>query len=127
MRYRSTALRLLLCLLAPLSLLCGCASSVPISERSEEWIARPLSELKASMSQPGSYASKAGWKEKTYPLANGNSVFIEPVSKECFLHWEVTPRGIIIGSRAVGSECTDETVAPSGVLKNKITEPSQRW
>lgn len=127
MRYRFLPYCMPLFLVVSLVLLGGCASSAPVSVHSEEWITRPLSELKAAMNQPGSYAAKIGWKEKTYPLANGNIVFVEPYRKDCYVHWEVSPRGIIIGSSASGSGCEEKINEPTGVLKNKVAEPSSRW
>ena len=86
----------------------GCASPIYVKDHAKNWIARPLSELKQAMKSPDSYASKIGWKETTYQLANGNSVYIEPFSEDCSIHWEVSPRGTIIRYRAVGSGCEQE-------------------
>lgn len=86
-------------------LLCGCASQLSLEDHSREWIARPLSELKEKMKSPDSYASKIGWKETTYPLPNRNFVYIEPVSADCSVHWEVNEGGIIIGYKAKGNGC----------------------
>ena len=79
-----------------------------LEDLSREWIARPLSELKQEMKSPDSYASKIRWKETTYPLANGNFVYIEPVSADCSVHWEVNQGGIIIGYQAKGNGCKQE-------------------
>ena len=54
-----------------------------------------MTELKQEMKSPDSYASKIGWKETTYPLPNRNFVYIEPVSADCSVHWEVNEGGII--------------------------------
>ena len=57
------------------------------------------------MSREGSYASRIGWKETTYPLDNGNWVYVEPAGvggKDCLIHWEVNPQGIIVGARTEG-------------------------
>ena len=88
-----------------LILLCGCASQLSLEDHSREWIARPLSELKEKMKSPDSYASKIGWNETTYPLANRNFVYIEPVKADCSVHWEVNEGGIIIGYKAKGNGC----------------------
>jgi hypothetical protein len=77
-----------------------------LEDRSREWITRPLSELQQAMKSPDSYAAKIGWKETTYPLANRNFVYIEPVSTDCFVHWEVNEGGIIIGYQTKGNGCT---------------------
>jgi len=50
-----------------------------------------------------SYASRIGWKEKTYQLDNGNWVYVEPDSKNCFIHWEVNPLGIFVGYKLEGN------------------------
>ncbi len=103
--YRSAnANWLLLCLI----LLCGCATQMPIEDLTREWIARPLAELKQEMKSPDSYASKIGWKDTTYPLPNGNYVYIQPVSTDCYVHWEVNQGGTIIGYRAKGNGCKQE-------------------
>jgi hypothetical protein len=89
-------------------LLCGCASQLSVEDLSREWIARPLTELKQKVESPDSYASKIGWKETTYPLTNRNFVYIEPVSANCSIHWEVNEGGIIIGYQAKGTRCKQE-------------------
>ncbi|MEW5744939.1 MAG: hypothetical protein AB1805_05835 [Nitrospirota bacterium] len=106
----------------------GCASQATLDEHEREWIARPLTELKQEMSRPGSYASKTGWKESVYPLANGNSVYIEPFAKDCFVHWEVNPRGTIIGYRAEGSGCVQAASADNNSPRSTTAPlPSTRW
>ena len=92
-------------LLLYIFLLYGCASQMSLENRSRDWITRPLSELKQEMKSPDSYASKIGWKETTYPLANGNFVYVEPVSADCSVHWEINQGGIIIGYQAKGNGC----------------------
>lgn len=110
-------------------LLYGCASSqTRLDEYTNEWLTRPLSELKQSMNGPGSYASKIGWKEKTYPLANGNSVFVEPWSKDCAIQWEISPEGIIVGSRPVGSGCEQGSSSNTGLLQRTTApNPDTLW
>jgi hypothetical protein len=89
---------------------CGCASSkMSLQDRSGEWIARPLSELEQEMKSADSYASKIGWKETTYPLANGDFVYVEPIGTDCSLHWEVNQSGIIIGCQVKGRGCEQST------------------
>jgi hypothetical protein len=89
-------------------LLNGCASQVSVADHGAEWIARPLSELKQEMSRPDSYASKSGWKETTYPLTNGNYVYVEPLRPDCLVQWEVNSKGIIIGYNTKGKDCDQE-------------------
>jgi hypothetical protein len=86
-------------------LFCGCASQMTVEEHTGEWIARPLSELKEEVKKPDSYASRIGWKETTYPLVNGDFVYVEPVFADCAVHWEVNPKGIIIAYQAKGKGC----------------------
>ena len=92
-------------LLLYLLLLYGCTSQMSLENLSRDWIARPLSELKQEMKSPDSYASKIGWKETTYPLPNGNFVYIQPVRTDCSVHWEVNQGGTIIGYQAKGNGC----------------------
>lgn len=116
-----------LCLLLSVLFTWGCAStSIHVDQHRDEWIARPLSELKEAMSRPGSYASKVKWKETTYPLANGNSVFVEPLGQDCIVHWEINPKNIIIGAKAVGSGCTQEQ-GPGTELLRRITPLPSNW
>jgi len=83
----------------------GCASQIDIKDHVKNWIARPVEELKQSVKKPDSYASKIGWKETSYPLANGNSVYVEPVGENCTINWEISPRGTIINYKALGEGC----------------------
>jgi len=62
----------------------------------------PIEETKKLILRLESYASRIGWKEKTYQLNNGNWVYVEPDSKNCFIHWEVNPQGIIVGYKLEG-------------------------
>jgi len=110
-------------LLLYIILLYGCASQMSVEDRSRDWIARPLSELKQEMKSPDSYASKIGWKETTYPLANGNFVYVEPVSVDCSVHWEISQSGIIIGYQAKGNGCKQVGVSDDhNIIKQKIRD-----
>jgi hypothetical protein len=82
-----------------------------------EWVARPLAELKEEMKKPDSYASKTGWEETTYPLSNGDFVYVEPVSADCSIHWEINQKGIIIGYQAKGKGCKWQ--GPDSIIKTK--------
>jgi len=124
MKYRSIMLSEKWCLILLIVFLCGCSPTY-LKEHCEEWVSRPLSELKQTMKSPDSYASKIGWKETTYQLANGNSVYIEPFDSDCFIHWEVTPkRGIIVGYRVVGSGCGQELSSDNSSALQKMTTPA---
>lgn len=94
-------------LLLSIILFCGCASKIYIEDLSRDWIARPLSDLKQEMKKPDSYASKIGWKETTYLLPNGDFVYIQPVSDDCFVHWEINQNDIIINYQTKGKDCRE--------------------
>src|SRR5512135_1365765 len=112
-----------ICLLLYTILLYGCASQMSIEDLSRDWIAKPLSELKQEMKSPDSYASKIGWKETTYPLANSNFVYVEPVSVDCSVHWEISQSGIIIGYQAKGNGCKQVGVSDDhNIIKQKIRD-----
>ena len=123
MKYQSILLYRKWSFLLFIVFLYGCASPIYVNEHAKNWIARPLSELKQAMKSPDSYASKIGWKETTYQLANGNSVYIEPLSEDCSIHWEISPRGTIIRYRAVGSGC-EQKPGPDSFIRT-LTPPPQ--
>jgi hypothetical protein len=97
----------------------GCSSQTSIKAHVNEWLTRPVSELKQAMKRPDSYASKIKWEETTYPLANGNSVYVEPIGEDCSIHWEATPRGTIVRYRASGKGCEEEADNFIGTLTPK--------
>ncbi|MGO9378834.1 MAG: hypothetical protein ACLPN1_04430 [Dissulfurispiraceae bacterium] len=108
--------------------LSGCSYQVPVEDLSNEWISRPLDELKQAMKSPDSYASKIGWQEKTYPLAEGHFAYVEPISPDCSIQWSINERDIIVDYRAMGKGCK-HTNAPStseGNMSN-ITKPTTLW
>jgi hypothetical protein len=102
--------------------LLGCASQMSLENRGNEWVARPLSELKQEMKSPDSYASKIGWKETTYPLANGDYAYVEPLSADCSIHWEVNQSGIIIGYKAKGEGCKKGKGTSTSILRARTSE-----
>jgi|GEM_PF-698376 len=101
----------------------GCASQMDVKDHARNWMARPVSELKETMKSPDSYASKIGWKETTYKLASGNSVFIEPLSENCTVSWEVSQRGTIIGYKTAGKDCEDPD--PNSFMKSLSPPPGE--
>ncbi len=121
MKYRPIFVSKKWCFLFSLVFLCGCASKIYIEKHTNEWISRPIAELKAAMSKPDSYASKTGWRETIYPQANGYYVYVEPLSEDCSIHWDVNPQDNIVGYRAVGSGC-EQTSSDTGNLR-KMTAP----
>jgi hypothetical protein len=82
----------------------GCLHNIgTIGEYTQSWIGRPIEEMKKLVKDSHSYGSRTGWKEKTYNLDNGNWVYVEPDSKNCFIHWEVNPQGTIVGYKLEGN------------------------
>lgn len=127
MRTLFSAIKWYLALLA--LLIAGCAHQVTVEDLTNEWISRPLSELKESMKQPDSYASKIGWHEKTYPLADGYYAFVEPVGPDCTIHWRINQRDIIVSYRAEGSGCkmSDADVANQGSNIWNLSPKKSSW
>jgi hypothetical protein len=68
-------------------------------------LGQPVDLFRQLDKNEGSYASRSGWKENTHNLENGNWVYVEPFKPNCFIHWEVNPEGIIVGSHAEGKGC----------------------
>lgn len=118
-----------LCLLAILAALTGCSSMEKrIDDYGNSWISRPLSELKQEMKRPDSYASKIDWDENTFPLANGYYIFIEPFSRDCFIHWKINPQDRIIGYFPKGQGCaTAKGSEPEPSTIEKFSPPDAKW
>ena len=71
-------------------------------------IGHPIDQFKEAESRPNiwdAYKAKIGWKETTYTLPNGNWVWVEVDSRDCFIHWEVNPQGIMVGAHTEGNGC----------------------
>jgi hypothetical protein len=84
----------------------GCNSQIAsIKKSAKSWIGDSIEVRKKLTFDPGSYASRIGWKEKTYQLDNENWVYVEPAGPDCFIHWEVNPPGIIVGYKLEGNRC----------------------
>ncbi len=97
-------MKILFLILLSLFFIQGCLTNIPsIGDYTSNKIGRPIEKQIKRVLDPGSYASRIGWKEKTYKLDNGNWVYIEPDSKNCFIHWEVNPQGIIVGYKLEGN------------------------
>jgi hypothetical protein len=119
MKYRAlVAVSLLLSII----LFCGCASRMSLEDLGRTWVARPLSDLKEEMKSPDSYASKIGWKEITYPLSNGNFVYVEPVSADCSMYWEVNQSDIIVGYQAKGKGCKGGSGSKNSIIKTQSND-----
>ncbi len=94
-----------------LFLFIGCDGIPSMKDYRNAWLGLPIEELREADLRPNawdSYALSIGWKETTYKLDNGNWVYVELDSKNCYIHWEVNPQGIIIGSRV------EKTSSPPG-------------
>ena len=122
MTYRSIMLFNAVYVLLFIVSLNGCASQIDVDEHSREWIARPLSELKQEINRPDSYASKKGWKETTYSLANGNYVYVEPIGDDCFMDWEINSGGVIIGYQVKGNGCAQESPYDERLSRQKTRQ-----
>lgn len=88
---------------------CGCVSQVvSLHEYKQNWIGHPINELKEAVARPSvydEYKRAIGWTETIYKLDNGNWVYVELDKKDCFIHWEVDPEGIIVGAHTEGKDC----------------------
>jgi hypothetical protein len=93
-------------------LLSGCGAgnqAVFIEDHGHEYTARQLDELKAYMNSPESYAHKVKWKEITYPMADGYFGFVEPIGKDCSIHWMVNGRNKLVSYTIKGDGCDMST------------------
>jgi hypothetical protein len=95
-------------LLSALLSLGGCVSQiVSLKEQRKAWLGHRIEEVKEAVARTRTAGGYEGlsWEEKTYSLDNGNSVYVELIGRDCFMHWEVNPQGIIVGSRTEGKRC----------------------
>jgi hypothetical protein len=84
----------------------SCASQIPsVRDYASATIGISIDQYKATLGRPQSYASRIGWKERTYDLPNGNWVYVAPEAKDCLVHWEVSRAGTIIGYSLEGRGC----------------------
>lgn len=90
-------------LAAALLVLTGCATTT--EDFAQGWVGEPIADLVEAKKKPDSYAQQSGWKEQRYDLKNGNWVYVSPSKEGCIIHWEVDPRGVIVGFRTEGGEC----------------------
>ncbi len=115
------------CTAALFVLLFGCVSMEKrVTDHCNEWLARPLSEMKQAMKNPDTYASKTKWEETSYPLAKGYFIFIEPFNEDCLIHWKINPRDIIIGYFTEGKGCGSvHGTAPDVSEIEHVSPPAQ--
>jgi len=87
--------------------LAGCSlSQIPtLKEYGDAAIGRNISVIRGLVEGPNSYGTRVGWQEKTYPLANGNWVYVDPDRPNCEIHYEVNSADIIVGYTPVGTGC----------------------
>lgn len=88
------------------SLLAGCISQIPgLREWADQRIGQTVAEQQRLDAEPESYASRIGWKTRTYDLPNGNWVYVSPDRDNCEVHFEVDKAGIMIAYQLVGEGC----------------------
>jgi hypothetical protein len=109
--------------------LAGCASqSVFIEERGENWLARPVDDLRKDIARPDTYASKSKAKEETYPMAEGYYGLVEPISSGCAIYWRINPRNKVVGYEAKGNSCDTRTTKDLEFRNLKeTTKPADRY
>ncbi len=90
-------------------MLCGCPSLPTLGSDIRHGIGLPIALIKELDSKPNlftdDYKAEIGWKETTYKLDNGNWVWVDVAKRNCFIHWEVNPQGIIVGAHTEGNGC----------------------
>lgn len=85
------------------------ASQVPtLEEYGGSAVGQDISVVRDVVERPGSRAQAMGWQERTYTLANGHWVYVEPDRANCEIHYEVDGEDIIVGYQAVGTGCQDQ-------------------
>jgi len=95
----------IICIIFTLFFLIGCAELSVEEYARTGWTGLSIETLKEAISRPNyddAYKAKIGWKETTYRLDNGNWVYVELIRearKDHYIHWEINPQGIIVGSR----------------------------
>ena len=86
--------------------LIACSTSIPsLKEWADPTIGHPIAIIRDNDQHPGSYASRIGWKEKTYQRNNGRWVYVHPDRPGCEIHFEVGSDGNVVGYRPVGDGC----------------------
>ena len=97
-------------LLAASMQLGGCVSQIlPVDEWANGAIGQPVQVLIDLVKRPRDPKRDptAGflWKPKAYTLPNGNSVYLIQERRDCFVHFEVNRKQIIVGYRLEGTTC----------------------
>ena len=88
-------------------LFCGCLISqiASMGDSAKTWIGEPIFTRQKFVNDSDSYALRIAWKETTYPLKNGNFIYVEPVREDCFIRWEVNPDNIIVDYKTERNRC----------------------
>ena len=93
-------------LLLTVSLEACSISQIPtIREYAGGLIGQNVSVVRSLTEGKTSYASRVGWQEKTYPLANGHWIYVQPDRPNCEIHFEVNGEDLIVGYTPMGSGC----------------------
>ena len=84
----------------------ACISQIPTTK---DWangaIGSSINPLLEAARHPGSYISRSGGYIERYPLENGNTAYVAPISEGCLIHFEVNSNSIILGYRTEGDRC----------------------
>jgi len=87
--------------------LCACASQIPtLKDWADPLVGQNVAVLRKLAVAPESYSARIGWQEKTYTLANGHWVYVQPDRPNCDIHFEVNGEDVIQGYTPVGRGCT---------------------
>jgi hypothetical protein len=84
-------------------------SQIPtLDEYGKACIGLNISVIRELTVGPNSYATRVGWEEKTYALANGHLVYVQPDRPNCEIHFEVNSEDIVVGYTPMGTGCKDQ-------------------
>jgi hypothetical protein len=87
---------------------CSVSQIPTLDEYGKACIGLNISVIRELTVGPNSYATRVGWEEKTYALANGHLVYVQPDRPNCEIHFEVNSEGIIVGYTPMGTGCKDQ-------------------
>jgi hypothetical protein len=84
---------------------CSSSQIQTLDEYGKACVGLNISVVRELTKGPNSYATRVGWEEKTYALANGHLVYVQPDRPNCEIHFEVNGEGIIVGYTPLGTGC----------------------
>lgn len=85
------------------------ASQIPdLKDYAGSAIGQNISVVRDVVRRPDSRATTVGWQEKTYTLANGHWVYVEPDRENCEIHYEVDGEDTIVGYTLIGTGCVHQ-------------------